>query len=348
MPPRIALAVGAWTGDDPTQPVAEFTGGRLVFSLAKGPSCAFTMPGRSAAALVSSGLATDVWAHKLGALVFRGRMLPLAQHWGPEADTDVAVMAVGYKRLVEARHIVSGPPTFSADDQGDILWALVQHTQAQTGGDLGITEGSHTTGIVRDRNEYKVGDNLGKLMGDMGSVIDGAWWGVDAALEFSAALWDDFPTRTDPIVLGQNARSMDRTRSTLFANAVGAIGSTQHTTATWVATGTVGTDLRGRWEAFDASHSSVTEQATVDDYADGLLAERQLQPSVWKIELDPAWYFEKGSDYAEGEYVNIVVPTSAVDELGPPPVDVLAQVTEVSISFDEHGATSVVLACEEQ
>ena len=306
------------------------------------------MPGRSAAALVSSGLATDVWVHSLGVLVHRGRMLPLDQSWSAAGATDVTVIAPGYKALVEARHIISGPPTFTADDQGDILWALVQHTQAQAGGDLNITEGAHTTGVVRDRTEYKIGDNLGKLMSDMGSVIDGAWWGVDAALEFSARLWDDFPVRTDPVVLGQNATGMQRTRGKSFANAAGAVGSVQQTVATWVAAGDVATDPRGRWEVFDASHGSVIVQATVDDYADGLLAERSLQPSVWKIDLDPAWYFDKGSNYREGEYVNIVVPTSAVDELGPPPVSVTAQITEVAIGFDEHGATGVSLAAEEQ
>lgn len=346
-PPRVSIAVGPWTGSVPSQLVTEFTGGSVKCALNGGPEVRFTMPGKSAAALITSGLATDVWVYRKGVLWQRCRVLPVDQSWNADGEDVATVVAVGYRKVIEARHIITGPPTFTGVDQAAIMWALINATQATTNGDLGVTDGSVATGVTRDRNEYKIGDNLGKLMGDLGNVIDGAWWGVDAALVFTAQLWTAFASRPDPIVLGANARSMQRTAGKTFANVAGAIGSTEHTVVTWANSAGLGADPRGRWEVFDASHSSVTEQATVDDYADGLVAEREHPPAAWRVELDPASYFDGSSDYAEGEFVRIVVPTSAVDEVGVPPVDVTAQITEVVVGFDEHGATSVALAAVE-
>lgn len=345
--PRIALSVGPWRSSSPVQLITQLSDATLKLSLARGPEVTFSMPSNSPAARVSSGLATDVWVMRYGVPIERCRMLPIDQLWGADGTSAARVLAVGYKRLVEARYIVSGPPVFNGVDQGEIMWQLIVHTQAQSGGNMGITAGARTTGVVRDRNEYRIGDNLGKLMTDLGNVIDGAWWGVDADRVFTARLWDDFETHTDPVVLGRNAVSMDRARGKAFANAAGAMGSVEQTVPTWVASADVTTDLRGRWEAFDASHSTVTEQPTVDNYAAGLLAERERQPGVWRVELEPAWWFDKGSDYMPGDYVHVVVPASAVDELGPAPVEALGQVTEVSIAFGADDATAVALAIEE-
>lgn len=340
--------MGPASGSAPTQVVTSFSNGQLKASLARGPELTFTMPGRSPAALASDGLATDVWVFVRGVLAHRCRMLPLKQGWTADGDDVVSVTAVGYRRLVEGRHIISGPPTFSATDQGSILWQLVQHTQAQTGGDLGITAGTYTTGVLRDRNEYKVGDNLGTLMTNMSNVLDGCWWGVDADLVFTARLWTDFPVRSERIVRGGNARTLDRDPGTMFANVAGAVGSTEQTVPAWAVAPTVVTDPRGRWEVFDSSHGSVTDQGTVQDYADGLLFTRSYPPALWTVELEPAAYFDGDAGYVEGDLVTIVVPRSAVNEVGIPPVHVTAQVTEVSIAFDEHGATSVRLAAAEQ
>lgn len=343
----MSLAVGDWTNSAPQQPVTDFASGQVVWSLARGPSVKFTMPARSPAALISSGLATDVWVYRKGVRWQRCRMLPLEQAWGADGQDVASVSAVGYRSVVEARYIITGPPTFTATEQGTILWNLIQATQATAGGNLGITDGGHATGIVRDRTEYKIGDNLGKLMTDLGQVLDGAWWGVDSGLVFTAKLWDGFATRTDPVVLGQNARSMTRKRARMFANAAGASGSATDTVPHWVAAGSVATDPRGRWEAFDSSHASVIVQATVNGYADGLLDDRTNPGSVWRIELDPGAYFDKGSDYEPGHFVRVVVPPSAVDDLGAAPVDVVCQVTELSVSFDGDEATSVAIAAEE-
>lgn len=341
--------MGPWTGDGPVQYVTAFDGARITASLTGGPEVSFSMPGSSAAALVSDGLATDVWAYKSGVLWKRARMLPLRQAWDEDGNDTVTVQAIGYRRVVERRHLVTAPaPTFAAVDQGAILWALVQHTQATAGGDLGVTAGTYLTGVLRDRNEYAIGDNLGTLMGNMSDVLDGCWWGIDADREFSARMWTDFPTRDERIIYGGNARSLVRDPTPGFVNAAGSIGSTQQTVAHWEEAADVATDPRGRWEAFDSSHGSVTVQATVEDYAAGLLFNGSYPPALWTVRLDPAAFFEGASGYAEGDLVTIVVPRSAADPVGVPPVQVIAQVTEVSVSFDADGNVEVEIAAAEQ
>lgn len=343
---RVELSIGPASGAAPTQKVTEFSGGTLKLGLT-GPEVSFTMPGQSPAALLTDGLVTDVWVYRRGVLWQRLRVLPVDQSWTEDGGTDATVTAVGYRRLVEARNIISAPPTFTAVDQGTIVWNLIQHTQAQTGGDLGITSGTVVTGVPRDRTEYLIGDNLGKLLTDLSNVETGLWWGIDSAKVLTALLWSAFPTALAPLVRGVNARTLRRSRGSGFANVAGSVGSKEQTVVAWATDAGVGTDPRGRWEAFDSSHSSATLQATVQDYADGLLAERLHPPSVWTAALDPASYFEGDSGYNEGEFVTIVVPSSAVDEIGVPPVNVNAQITELSIAFDDSGSTSVGLTAVE-
>lgn len=343
----MSLAVGPRTNTDPDQAVTQFESATWKRNLRTGPEVSFTMPANSPAALVTDGLTTDVWVYRNGVLDGRCRVLPVDQTWGEDGQDDVTITAVGYQRLVEARHIVTGPPTFAAVDQGAIGWALITATQATTGGSLGITAGVYTTGQVRDRTEYLIGDPLGTLMTALGDVQNGMWWGISPTLVYTAKLWTAFPTKEEPIARGMNARILQRQRGKTFANAAGVKGDATLTTPVWVTTAGIAADPRGRFEVFDSSHSSVVVQGQLAEYGNGLLLDRDSPPSVWTAQIDPVDYFEGGSNYDVGDYVNIVVPISAVDEIGPPAINVLAQVTEVTVVFDKDGATGVALAAVE-
>lgn len=342
-PPELTYGVGPWTGETPTTPLTHFSGMTIKDNLA-GPEITFTMSARTLASQVMSGLASDLWVYRKNVLWLRCRILPIRQSWDEHGEDLIQVTAVGYRRLVEARHITSGPPTFTAVDQGDIGWQLIQHTQNTNGGFLGIGQGTIITGQLRDRNEYQIGDNIGSILGDLGKVQQGMWWGIDEHLTYDARLWDNFPQRTEPIVHGVNAVRMERNRGLGFANAAGAVGSRAATVPVWVETADIDTDPRGRWEAWDASHSSVIEQATVSEYANGLLAERAYAPTQWTIRVTKTNWLAQ--DWRPGDIVNVTVPASAVDELESP-VEATTQITEVTITADEHGAIDVTIAAVE-
>lgn len=370
-PPWLTLAVGPAGGNAPTQPVTAFDTLTVTDSLHDGPSCTYNIPGDSPAAKVIDGLATDTWLYRVplqGSLPRwqRLRIMPIDQTWDDNGGDVAQIHAVGYKQVVAARHIIAVDPTvnyvtasgfgsaqvtplpiFEGVDQGLIVAALVAHTQAQLGGNLGITNAqSMLTGQPRDRTQYKVGDEIGKLLADLGDVINGIWWGVDVDKVLSVRLWTDFNTLVTPIVHGQNATTIARTRAR-FANAAGAQGSDTVTVPVWRTDPTIATDPRGRWEVYDASHSDVIDQAVVADYAAAELEEFSNPPTTWKATIEPAAYFTGDSRYEPGDVTNIVVPADAVDELGQPKVNATALITEVTVAYTDSGAATVTVAAVE-
>lgn len=338
--PLITLAVGDWRTGIPDQQVTTFESGKVSLTMNDGAQVQFKMPARSPAALLTSGLATDVFVYRNGDPLQRFRVLPVPQDWDADGGSDVSITAVNYKRLMDWRFMQDPAPSFSNVDQGLIVWGLVDHTQSQTGGDLGITAGSLVTGQARDRTEYNVGDNIGQRLDELQNVLNGVWWDVGPDLVLNAGLQDDFPQREDPLVLGTQLSHLARSPGAMYANAAGAKGSDEGTVPTWLEHPDIETDPLGRWEAFDSSHGSVTEQDTVDEYAAGLLETRSSGSNdTWKFTMEPSRYFS--APIEPGEFCELVVPDSPVNEFAPPPATVIVQVTDISIGFDGDGGVSV-------
>lgn len=340
--PRLSVALGPSSGDAPTTPVVALTSQVTAkFTLFDGPDLTFSMPGQSVAAPVLSGLATDVWLYQLGVLRQRFRVLPIEQEWDEDGDDVVSLGCVGYKRLVLDRHIIGTAPTYNGVDQGALIWDLIELTQAKPGGDLGLTAGSIVTGVPRDRNEYADGDKYEKIIGALEAAINGPVWDVNADLSVDVRQPESFPLRDQPAVHGTNVRRLRRVPGSGFANVSGAVGSVEQTVPEWREDAGVTTDPRGRHEMFDATHGSATEQSRVVEYAEGNLADALHPPAAWTMTLEPARFFGGDSDYNVGEFVRVVVPPNLIDPVGAGTVDVVVQVTEVSITFDGDGNTEV-------
>ncbi|MBA3844596.1 MAG: hypothetical protein H0X39_18610 [Actinobacteria bacterium] len=83
-------------------------------------------------------------------------------------------------RWVLSRRYNLGTETFTATDQGDILWGLVATQNARTGGDTWIRQGGTTTGVIRDRIvEYSDRQLVSQLVSQMTQLIDGCDVDVD-------------------------------------------------------------------------------------------------------------------------------------------------------------------------
>jgi hypothetical protein len=296
----ISLAVGRCAepgfyepapGDKPTHPVTSFISGRVLQTLHDAASVEFTVAARSPEARAIDGLGSDVWVYRDGVKWLRCRILPVTQDWDEDGDSTVQIAAVGYKRLLDWRYF-QADLDFEGVNQHQIIRQVIAHTQAQDNGGLGIvTSGSWSPVDLRTRR-YQEGDNIGQRLDELSDVIDGPWWDIDADLACVSHNWDELATNTDPLVLGTNARKMRRVPAQ-FVNVSGAIGSAEQTTPEWRVTPAVTAweDVRGRWEMFDASHGSVTEQATVVEYAQSNLAHLQNPPAAWTVEIEPARYF---------------------------------------------------------
>lgn len=337
------LAVGDWQVG-PQQEIGQFSAASLSLNLDAGAAVSFDVPGRSPTAEVIDELATDVFIYQAEQLFVRCRIVAVEQAWGPDGDDTIQVQAVDYKRLLNARHVLQ-PLSFSGVDQADIVWALIQETQGQDGGDLGITAPLLPAGFPRDRN-YEVGENIGALLDNLSKVIDGPAWGVDAERQLVVINPGSFPTNPVPVQLGSTARALTRqSGASAFANAVFVDGDDSATVPVIAESPTITTDPRGRWERA-AGFPSVVLQNTLAEKANGLLQDAQSPVAQWSVELDPARFLTDAA-YRPGELITILQPASTVAPIGDPAFIVSAQVIGVQLNLTADGqATGSLEAIE--
>lgn len=336
------LAIGPTTG--PVQQVTDFDAWSLDNNLDDGCSIAFSLRGNSVAAQLIDELVTDVWLYRGPNLYQRFRIVNVSQDWGPDGQDTVSVSAACYRRLLKARHVRS-TLTYTATSQGDIVWGLIQHTQAATNGNLGITLGSAGPVVNRDR-EYLVGQNIFDAITEMTRIDNGLTWNVDPSLQLVISQPSAYPTIAMPCELGVVARRMSRPSSAdKFGNAVIVTGDNMSTTPYLAEAPGLALDPRGRWEKF-AALSQVKDQAQLTELGDGLLEEAISPVSIWRIEMEPSRYFAD-AEYQLGDIITVVQPRSTVYPIGTPAPTFQAQVISRNVTQDADGQTTVILTAVE-
>jgi hypothetical protein len=123
-----------------------------------------------------------------------------------------------------------------------------------------------------------------------------------------------------------------------FSN-VDHVEGAQGLTPIYQATAGIGSDARGRWED-SFTYSTIKEQTTLQERADGLLAERARPPRVYKCQLRAgAWGGPTALDI--GDTVRVVAHSGALN------VAALCRVMEVGVAISEGGDETVDVVCEE-
>lgn len=335
------VGVGPSSGSAPSQELSVFESWTLSRNLDDGCSFSFVCPGDSLAGQTISELDTDVWLYKNGAPEQRFRILEVQQSWDADGRDDIQVTAVCYRRIFASRHVVS-PLSYSSTSQGDIVWGLIQHAQAQTSGNLGITLGSAGPTVLRDR-DYLPGANILEAITDLSKIENGITWDVDENLALQVSQADLYPLRVQPVILGVNAERITRpSGAALFGNVAIVSGDSQATSIVIEESIGLGADPRGRWERYSGLPSQ-TSNTALQEAADGLLSESQSPAVVWEIEVVPERFF-LDSDYALGDFVTIVQPRSLVAVVGTPVLVVSAQVIAQSITVTADGDVSIFLS----
>lgn len=327
---RYQLFVGPASGNVPTQEVTVFDAWQLERNIDDGCTLTFTMPGNSPAGEITEELSFDIWLYLDGSVDQRFRVLELQREWDEDGRHDVAVTAVCYRRIFASRHL-NTDLSFSGVSQGEILFDLIDHTQNLPGGDLGITIGDLGPSVPRVRN-YEAGQNILELAVNLSQIIGGLTWDVDENLELQVSRFRDYPLRSQPIILGGNARRLVKpSGAALFANAVLVSGDNEATVLEIKELANLSTDPRGRWERFQ-SFPSVVRQETLEEHADGLLVEANSPTVVWEIEIDPARFFGD-SNYELGDFVQLSDPSVGF---------VVAQILTQSVTQTADGEIGVV------
>ena len=326
----------------PSQVLTVFEGWNLERNFDDGCTFNFSCPGNSIVGTQISELETDIWLYEQSVLVDRFRVIEVTQTWDPDGRDTINVQAVCYRRLLASRHVVSDL-TFSGVSQGDIVWGLINHTQFQTNGDLGITVNSLGPTVLRDR-EYQIGTNILQAITELGSIEDGLAWEIDANLELTVTQPQLFSLKAQPVVLGTNTLTITRpSGASLFANAAIVTGDSISTTTEVLETVSLPIDSRGRWERFQGFPQE-QNQTALQEAARGLL-QTSVSPAIkWAFELEPSRYFID-SNYQIGDYVLIKKPDSVVPSGANPTVPsyttvggiVATQVLTQSISQSPDG-----------
>jgi hypothetical protein len=336
------LAIGPTSG--PVQQVTDFDSWQLDNNLDDGCSIQFSLRGNSVAAQLIDELATDVFLYRGSTLYQRFRVVAVSQDWGPDGDDVVAVSAACYRRILKSRHVRS-VLSYSATSQGVIVWNLIQHAQAATNGNLGITLGSAGPVVARDR-EYLPGQNIFDAITEMTQIDNGLTWNIDPSLQLVISQPSLYPVIAMPCELGVVARRMSRPSSADKFGNVSIITGDSMTTTPYIAEAPgLALDPRGRWEKFRAI-SAVKEQSQLVELGDGLLEESISPVSIWRIEMEPSRYFAD-AEYVLGDIITVVQPRSTVYPVGSPAPTFQAQVISRNVSEDADGQTRVIITAVE-
>lgn len=337
--PQFSLAVGPSTGTVPVMQLNEWSSWQLDNNLDDGCSFQLSAQGGTYEASFIVELESDIWVYRGSNLFQRFRVTNVQAEWTTDYNWTIAVSAVCYRRLLRARYVRS-TLTYSATSQGTIVWNLIQHAQAATNGNLGITLGSSGPAILRDRT-YLPGANIFDAISELTQIDNGLTWDIDESLQLIISQPSAYPTAPMPCQLGVVARRMSRPSSAdRFANVTIVTGDSMTTTPNIAEAPGLALDPRGRWERYQAL-SQVKEQPQLVELGDGLLQQSMSPVSVWRIEMEPSRYF-LDAEYQLGDFITVEQPMAA----GPAPL-FMAQVLSRNISQDADGQTVVVLTAVE-
>jgi hypothetical protein len=124
-----------------------------------------------------------LWVLRDGAVWWGGIPWTVVPSQGPRGPVQVSLTAATFDSYAHRRWLPT-PLQYTQVDQGIIIPDLWRRIQADPRGDIGMVAEDQPTGVLRDRT-YVVseGQYVGKLIEDMGDVIDGPEHTVDVYLD---------------------------------------------------------------------------------------------------------------------------------------------------------------------
>jgi len=337
----ITPALGPSSGSAPTQPVTSFGSatGQMDIDL-RGASITMVILGHTPEAKVIDELVTDLWL--LGDFPMRYRVWAVWQDFDHEGDDRISFQAVTYERLLNRRLVGAGGLLYNNTDVGTILWNTIQHTQAKSGGNLGITAGDITTGITASI-DWAPGENIGQRLEEMMQDA-GCYWTINENLVANVYVRADTVPIGEPVMWGVNGHNMQRASAGIgFANSVFMSGNPD-TTPLFSIHPDILIDPRGLWEVALARPNQ-SDQAELTAAADGELALRYQGLSRWNVEYVTE-HWVGSARIKPGDRATLIVPPTLA---GPsvPPSSVQIECVSLSVGFTGDGGLEIRAVHEE-
>jgi len=275
-------------------------------------------------------LLSDLLVYRDTDLVFRGRVGATTDDLdGTEHSLQVA--AVDYRGLLD-RRTVHGTLTFTADSKSSIGWDLIAHTQALTGGNLGITRGVGDLAGTHDR-EYPDRKKIGEAITELGRSENGFEWEISPQLRFN--VWAQRGVVRDFVAeYGNTVTRLNRVVDPAeYANVVRSSGADTTTPHNAVSTD-IAVRPEGRFETV-VGDQDLTVQASVNELAAADLAVAQVIQPSYKVTLIPdIWHPEL---VWVGDTAHIVVRSGRLN------VDTVDRVEEITVTIGDDGSETVDL-----
>lgn len=316
------------------------SGRTISWKLGAGATAKFSLDGRHILAPLIDELATDVIVLRDGVRLFRGRI-------GATSDTldasthKTSIDIADYRAILQRRIWWNATTTYTGIEQGTIAWNLISHTQGQTGGNLGITQGAGAvTGVTTTRTVEPgviIGGELDTLA-EAGDPSAGTGAGFDWEIAADLAFNIFYPSRgqSKPTVIleyGGSIESITRqVAPSAYANAVRVSGSAAGIAGTAVATD-VGTRSEGRWDHQEGDTTILTSPAAAARAARILTDLDGLDPSYTCV-LRAGWW-EGPTHLFIGDTVPAVIRSGRLN------VQTSLRVTELSVTLGESGEEKV-------
>jgi hypothetical protein len=263
-----------------------------------------------------------------------------------ETEHRVEVTCLDYRAVLARRRLYSDATlTYTAVDQAEIAWSMINYTQGKAGGNLGISKGwvgTSPTGQPRDRT-YEAGDSIGERIQELSEVIDGYDWDITptSASALRLDVWSPERGSDRGVVLihgGLAAQVQREVNPSDYANALRYTGASDPATTPdeSEATDLAQPDVfpQGRWDA--AFGDDGLTQDGLDDRAAWQLAQSQVVTPVYTVRLTRGSW--DGPDHIWlGDTVRLVVRSGRLA------VDAALRVHEVEIALDGDGGENITL-----
>ena len=320
----------------PTRQLTEATGRVVTWRVAGHAFAQFSIDGRSDEAAAIVERRDDLWVHRDGDRVFRGRIV------GAEDTIDgghtTQFVAVDYRGLAGRAAKVEPPvPVFSSVDQAQIVWQLIAGWQALPGGDWGITEGvGAVSGTDRDETDIVPFSPVAEVIDRLLDRAGGGEWEISPDMQLNR--WWPRRGAANGVVLdrvpGGGVLAKLAKSTPEFGNVAGATG-TPETSAVVAAAADVAADERGRWTVAQG-FPSVSRQSTVDDKAAWLLDQASTVEDTWRATFRAGVW--GGRDHVWiGDVVTLRVRSGRLD------VDGLHRVTDLQAVCGDDGNETITV-----
>jgi hypothetical protein len=282
-------------------------------------------------------LISDLWVFFNGQALYRGRIGPASDTFGP--DTATSTYSSADTRALLARRLIfdSDQRVYATQDVSNIAWALIAQTQGKTGGNLRIIRGQGQTAGKTQNAQYQAGSTVSDMLVQLATA--GFEFDINPAAGSVNQTFDVYvPQRglDRQVILDYPGRVNSGTRTvdtSAYANALRVTGDTG-LAAVKAESSSIAGDATGRFDA-QYGDTNVATLSALNSTATSQLAKAQLVQPAYQVTLQ-ANTWAGPQDFWLGDPITLKL------QYGNRMVNESLRVFEIALTLDDDSDASIV------